>query len=77
MNGNKEKISFELKKNESTNKDEIIRQLCLKVNNLEKKYNNLSENYSKLSEKYKMLEKNYEEIMSVVEPIIIEKKWLI
>ena len=38
MNGNKEKISFELKKIENTNKDEIIKQLCFKVNNLEEKY---------------------------------------
>ena len=41
---------------------------------MEKKYNNLSENYDNLSEKYKILEKNYDEIMSVVEPMIIEKK---
>ena len=74
MNGNKEKISFELKKIENTNKDEIIKQLCFKVNNLEEKYNNLSEEYSHLSEKYKVLEKNYDEIMTVVEPMIIEKR---
>ena len=74
MNGNKEKISFELKENENTNKDEIIKQLCLKVNNLEKIYNILSENYNNLSEMYKILEKNDKEIMSVVDPMIIENK---
>jgi len=67
MNGNKEIINFELKKTENTNKDEIIKQLCLKVNNLEEKYNNLEE-------KYKKLEKNYEEIMTVIGDMIIEKK---
>jgi len=67
MNGNKEIINFELKKTENTNKDEIIKQLCLKVNNLEEKYNNLNEKYIKL-------EKNYEEIMTVVGDMIIEKK---
>jgi len=67
MNGNKEKIIFELTKTENTNKDEIIKELCLKVNNLEEKYNNLNEKYIKL-------EKNYEEIMTVVGDMIIEKK---
>ena len=67
MNGNKEKISFELKKTEITNKDEIIKQLCLKVKNLE-------ENYNLLSEKYKLLDKNYQEIITIVEDMIIEKR---
>ena len=52
MNGNKEKISFEFNKVENTNKDEIIKILCLKVNSLE--------------EKCKFLEKNYENIMDIL-----------
>ena len=65
MNGNKEKVSFELNKVENTNKDEIIKSLCLKVNTLEEKYN-------KLNEKYTTLEKNYEKIMTFIEPMIKE-----
>jgi hypothetical protein len=65
MNGNKEKVSFELNKVENTNKDEIIRSLCLKVNTLEEKYN-------KVNEKYTTLEKNYEKIMTFIEPMIKE-----
>ena len=45
MNGNKEKVSFELNKIENTNKDEIIKSLSLKVNVLEEKYNKLNEKY--------------------------------
>ena len=56
MNGNKEKVTFELNKIENTNKDEIIKSLCLKVNNLE--------------EKYEILQKNYEKIMTIVGPMI-------
>jgi hypothetical protein len=65
MNGNKEKVSFELNKVENTNKDEIIRSLCLKVNTLEEIYN-------KLNGKYTTLEKNYEKIMTFIEPMIKE-----
>ena len=63
INGNKEKISFELNKIENINKDEIIKSLCLKMNNLEEKYN-------KLNEKYEILEQKYEKIMTVVGPMI-------
>ena len=48
MNGNKEKVSFELNKKQNDNKDEIIKSLCLKVNNLEDKYNKLNEKYEKI-----------------------------
>ena len=37
MNGSKEKINFEFNNIENTNKDEIIKSLCLKVNALEEK----------------------------------------
>lgn len=58
LNGNKEIINFEFNKVENTNKDEIIKNLCLKVNSLE--------------EKCKILEKNYEKIMVFLEPMIKE-----
>ena len=58
LNGNKETINFEFNKVENTNKDEIIKNLCLKVNALE--------------EKCKILEKNYEKIMVFLEPMIKE-----
>ena len=45
-----------MNRTENTNKDEIIKALCLKVNNLE--------------EKYEILEKKYEKIMTVVGPMI-------
>ena len=48
MNGNKEKVSFEFNKSENYDKDEIIKSLCLKVNNLEEKYNKLNEKYEKI-----------------------------
>ena len=51
MNGSKEKINLEFNNIQNTNKDEIIKSLCLKVNALE--------------EKCKMLEKNYEKIMDL------------
>ena len=60
LNGNKEKIILEFNKIENTNKDEIIKSLCLKVNALE--------------EKCKMLEKNYAKIMAFVEPMIKEEE---
>ena len=41
MNGNKEIINLEFNKIENTNKDEIIKSLCLKVNFLEEKCKNL------------------------------------
>ena len=63
MNGNKEKVSFELNKKENTNKDEIIKLLSFKVNILEEKYN-------KLNKKYEMLEKKYEKIMAFIGPMI-------
>ena len=53
MNGSKEKINLEFNNIQNTNKDEIIKSLCLKVNALE--------------EKCKMLEKNYEKIMDLYE----------
>ena len=56
MTGNKEKVIFELNKTENTNKDEIIKSLCLKVNNLEQKHNILKEKYDK--------------IMIIIEPLI-------
>ena len=37
LNGNKENISFSLYKKENNNKDEIIKYLCNKVNDLEDK----------------------------------------
>ena len=67
MNGNKEKVTFEFNKIENTNKDEIIKSLCLKMNDLEEKYN-------KLNEKYNIMEKNYEKIMSIVGPMIKAKE---
>ena len=48
INGNKEKVSFEFNKIENTNKDEIIKSLIMKVNDLEEKYNKLKENYEKI-----------------------------
>ena len=48
MNGNKEKVSFEFNKSENYDKDEIIKSLCLKVNNLEEKYNKLNEKFEKI-----------------------------
>ena len=43
LNGNKENISFALHKKENSNKDEIIKYLCNKVNDLEEKYTKLKE----------------------------------
>ena len=47
MNGNKETINLEFNKVENTNKDEIIKNLCLKVNALEEKCKILEKNYEK------------------------------
>ena len=67
VDGNKEKVSFQLNKIENTNKDEIIKSLSLKVNILEEKYN-------ELNEKYEDLEKKYEKIMSFIGPMIKKKE---
>ena len=67
VDGNKEKVSFQLNKIENTNKDEIIKSLSLKVNILEEKYN-------ELNEKYEDLEKKYEKIMNFIGPMIKKKK---
>ena len=79
--GNKEKVSFEFNKTENTNKDEIIKSLCFKLNNMEEKYNKLNEKYCELNEKYcqlnekyEKLEKKYEKIMTVVGSMIEEKE---
>ena len=67
INENKEKVTFEFNKIENTNKDEIIKSLCLKMNDLEEKYN-------KLNEKYNIMEKNYEKIMTIVGSMIKAKE---
>ena len=51
LNGNKENISFALHKKENSNKDEIIKYLCNKVNDLEEKYTKLKEVVDKLVKK--------------------------
>ena len=51
LNGNKENISFALHKKENSNKDEIIKDLCNKVNDLEEKYTKLKEVVDKLIKK--------------------------
>ena len=51
LNGNKENISFSLYKKENNNKDEIIKYLCNKVNDLEEKYTKLKEIVDKLVKK--------------------------
>ena len=67
MNGNKETINLKFNKVENTNKDEIIKILCLKVNALEEKCKINYEKNMALEEKCKMLEKNYQKILSFVE----------
>ena len=67
MNGNKEKINFELNKTENKNKDDIIKSLCTKINNIEEKYNELNKKYDKLNEKY-------EKIMDFIGPMIKAKE---
>ena len=51
LNGNKESISFVLYRKENNNKDEIIKYLCNKVNDLEEKYTKLKEVVDKLIKK--------------------------
>ena len=55
LNGNKENISFSLYKKENNNKDEIIKYLCNKVNDLEEKYTKLKEIVDKLVKKDEQL----------------------
>ena len=55
LNGNKENISFSLYKKENNNKDEIIKYLCNKVNDLEDKYAKLKEIVDKLVKKDEQL----------------------
>ena len=50
MNGNKENISFILNRKINNNKDEIIKYLCDKVNQLEQKMDEMNKNYVKLKE---------------------------
>ena len=48
FNGSKENVSFALHKKENDNKDEIIKYLCTKVNNLEAKLDEMNKNYINL-----------------------------
>ena len=56
LNGNKEEVSFLLQKKENRNKDEIIKHLCIKVDNLE--------------EKLKEVNKKYDDLKKVVDELI-------
>ena len=51
LNGNKENISFILNKKINNNKDEIIKYLCDKVNDLEEKYSKLKEIVDEMKKK--------------------------
>lgn len=48
FNGSKENVSFVLLKKENDNKDEIIKYLCTKVNDLESKLDEMNKNYMNL-----------------------------
>ena len=48
FNGSKENINFVLNNKENDNKDEIIKYLCTKVNDLETKLDEMSKNYMNL-----------------------------
>ncbi len=74
MNGNEETINLKFNKVENTNKDEIIKILCLKVNALEEKCKINYEKNMALEEKCKMLEKNYQKILSFVELMMKEEE---
>jgi len=60
VSGDKETISFELKRFENNNKDEIIKTLYLKINSFKEKLNIMNEKYNK--------------IMTFIEPMIKEKE---
>ena len=48
FNGSKENVSFALHKKQNDNKDEIIKYLCTKVNDLETKLEEMNNNYMNL-----------------------------
>ena len=50
LNGNKEEISFCLKRKENINKDEIIKYLSIKVDNLEEQLKEMNKKYDDLKE---------------------------
>ena len=57
INGNKENVSFVLHKKENNNKDEVIKFLCSKVNDLEKKLDEMNKNYLNLKKMFDDLKK--------------------
>ena len=50
LNGNKENVSFVFHKKENNNKDEVIKYLCSKVNDLETKLDEMNKNYLNLKD---------------------------
>ena len=50
LNGNKENVSFIFHKKENNNKDEVIKYLCSKVNDLETKLDEMNKNYLNLKD---------------------------
>jgi len=57
INGNKQNVSFVLHKKENNNKDEVIKFLCSKVNELEKKLDEMNKNYLNLKKMFDDLKK--------------------
>ena len=57
LNGNKENVSFVFHKKENNNKDEVIKYLCSKVNDLETKLDEMNKNYLNLKEMFDNLKK--------------------
>ena len=57
LNGNKENVSFVFHKKENNNKDEVIKYLCSKVNDLETKLDEMNKNYLNLKEMFDDLKK--------------------
>ena len=58
LNGNKENVSLVLHKKENNNKEEVIKYLCNKVNDLEEKLEVMNKNYLSLLERFEKLEKS-------------------
>ena len=57
LNGNKENVSFVFHKKENNNKDEVIKYLCSKVNDLETKLDEMNKHYLNLKEMFDNLKK--------------------
>ena len=70
LNGNKEEVSFLLQKKENRNKDEIIKHLCIKVDNLEEKLKEVNKKYDEVNKKYDEMNKKYDDLKKVVDELI-------